>query len=879
MPKVKNFSLIFFILSFSIFFVTQKIYTQELNKIILSNGWNIASSSNVKENGEAISTNKFTPQNWYKTTMPSTILATLVSNNVYPDPFYSTNIEKIDGYREGIWRTEEMPEDSPFKVPWWFRSEFTIPANFKGKHIWLNLHSVNYKVDVWLNGKLVADSTLIEGTYRLFSLDITDYALAGRKNYLALKIYPPKGMDLSVAWVDWNPTPPDRNTGIWYDIYLSTTGPIKLQHPFIKTNLAKYNYKIADLEINCEVENLENKGIKTLLKGTITKVNNLKEGGTSRGGNKKITFEKRVSLNGKEKKIINLTPAELKELIIKDPKLWWPNLVGDQNLYNLKLELFINGKLSDVKNITFGIREVDSYITEKGNRVFKVNGKNILIRGGGYAEDMLLRQSKERDEHDIAYAKFMNLNTLRMEGIRGSDYLYELCDKYGIMLIVGWCCCSAWERWEHWDSHTLEIAKKSLTDEVLRLRNHPSIINWLYGSDKFPPAYVEKEYISILNKLDGTRPYQSSATAESSEIAGATGLFMGPWPEVYSYLPPSKWYSKLEFNTEAGPSGEQIAPIESLQKMMREDELWPMGRAWEIRLHPNFYKDMRNALFTRYGEPNNLNEYSLKSQILQLETTKAMFEAFGRNKYNASGIIYWMFNSAWPTLYWQFFDYFYTPNGAFYGAKKACEPLHIQYAYDDNSIYLINNLYKNYDNLKVNIKVHDFHMNKKLDYSLQTDINSDSVKKIYTLNNVSELTSIYFVNLELFDKDNSLLSDNFYWLSKNGDDQADFSELMNLSPLKLDVSYKIQKDNDIVSVDIVLANKTKYLAFAVNPKIIDSVNNELITPIYWEDNYFAMLPNEQKHLRVKFYNDKTRYTAHKFIINGWNIEELSFDLK
>jgi exo-1,4-beta-D-glucosaminidase len=288
---------------------------------------------------------------------------------------------------------------------------------------------------------------------------------------------------------------------------------------------------------------------------------------------------------------------------------------------------------------------------------------------------------------------------------------------------------------------------------------------------------------------------------------------------------------------------------------------------------------MRNALFTRYGEPNNLNEYSLKSQILQLETTKAMFEAFGRNKYNASGIIYWMFNSAWPTLYWQFFDYFYTPNGAFYGAKKACEPLHIQYAYDDNSIYLINNLYKNYDNLKVNIKVHDFHMNKKLDYSLQTDINSDSVKKIYTLNNVSELTSIYFVNLELFDKDNSLLSDNFYWLSKNGDDQADFSELMNLSPLKLDVSYKIQKDNDIVSVDIVLANKTKYLAFAVNPKIIDSVNNELITPIYWEDNYFAMLPNEQKHLRVKFYNDKTRYTAHKFIINGWNIEELSFDLK
>mgnify|MGYP005814394285 CR=1 FL=1 len=879
MCKGKYFLLIFIIPYFSIFFINQQSYAQEPNKIILSNGWSIASSNNIKEDGNIISTNKYTPQNWYKATMPSTILATLVNNNVYPDPFYSTNIEKIDGYREGIWRTEEMPEGSPFKVPWWFRSEFILPSNFKGEHIWLNLHSINYKADIWLNGKLVADSALIEGTYRLFSLDITDYALPGRQNYLALKIYPPKGMDLSVAWVDWNPTPPDRNTGIWYNIHLTTTGPAKLQHPFIKTNLAKYNYKGVDLEINCEAQNLENKGIKTLLKGTITEVNNLKEGGTSHGGSKKITFEKTISLNAKEKKLVSLTSADLKQLIIKDPKLWWPHLVGNQNLYNLKLELFINGKLSDVKNITFGMREVDSYITENGNRVFKVNGKNILLRGGGYAEDMLLRQSKKRDENDIAYAKFMNLNTLRMEGFRGSDYLYELCDKYGIMLIMGWCCCSPWERWETWDSHTLEIAKKSLTDEVLRLRNHPSIINWLYGSDKFPPAYVEKEYISILNKLDGTRPYQSSATGESSEIAGVTGLFMGPWPEVYSYLSPSKWYSKLEFNTEAGPSGEQIAPLESLKKMMREDELWPMGRAWEIRLHPNFYKDMRNALYTRYGEPKILDEYSLKSQILQLEATKAMFEAFARNKYNASGIIYWMFNSAWPTLYWQLFDYFYTPNGAFYGAKKACEPLHIQYAYDDNSVYLINNFYKSHDNLKVNIKLYDFNMNKKLDYSLKTDINADSVKKIYTINNSAELSEVYFIKLELFDKNNSLLTDNFYWLSENGDDLADFKALMELNPVKLDVSYKIHRDNDAMSLDIVLVNNTKQLAFAVNPKIIDSVNNQLITPIYWDDNYFAMLPNEQKNLKVKFYNDETKYIVPELVINGWNIEELSFNLK
>ncbi|HIH98370.1 MAG TPA: hypothetical protein HA346_05125, partial [Thermoplasmata archaeon] len=336
----------------------------------------------------------------------------------------------------------------------------------------------------------------------------------------------------------------------------------------------------------------------------------------------------------------------------------------------------------------------------KLTRVFQINGKNVLVRGGGYVEDMMLRPSSEREEIAVSYAKAMNLNALRMEGVRGSNYLYDLCDKQGIMTFVGWCCCSAWESWENWTEHTAYIAEKSLKDEVIRLRNHPCVIDWLYGSDRYPPADVERRYISVLDEYDGTRPYQSSATSQSSDIAGDTGLYMGPWPDAYAYLPPSYWYGKLEFNTEAGPGGEQIPPIESMRKMMPEDDLWPTSDSWRLRLSSRFSPQMREALNSRYGKPTGLEEYCIKSQVLQKEATKAMFEAYARNKYGSSGIIYWMFNSAWPSLYWQLYDYYLMPNGAFYGTKEACNPLHVQYSYDDDSVWVVNSYYHGFKNLK-----------------------------------------------------------------------------------------------------------------------------------------------------------------------------------
>jgi exo-1,4-beta-D-glucosaminidase len=834
-------------------------------KILLQKNWAIQSSSQIKENGKLISNSAFKPEKWYPATMPSTVLGTLVENKVYPDPYYGTNIESLPGFIKD--RRGEIPQDSPFKVAWWYRTVFSLPPEFKGKNIWLKLHSINYKANIWLNGNLIADTSSIEGAYRLYNLNITEFAISGNKNCLALEIFPPKGTDLTITWVDWNPTPPDRGMGIWYDVSIHSTGTVAIENTRIITKLNLPSTNRARVTISTELTNPTNQQVTGILKGKI----------------EKISFEQEVTLAPNEKREVAFTPDKYNQLEISDPRLWWPHTVGPQNLYDLNLTFEIKGKVSDTEKTRFGIREITTWMNSfegKRTRVFQVNGKNIVIRGGGYVEDLMLRPSKKRVDTDILYAKHMGLNALRMEAPRGPDYLFEKCDEEGIMLLVGWCCCSSWERWKTWTPHVTDIAEMSWKDQIVRLRNQPSVFDWLYGSDNYPPANVEKRYIQVLNDNDGTRPYQSSATQDSSAIAGYTGLYMGPYPKVYSYRPPVYWYGKLEFNTEAGPSGEQIPPIESMRKMMPENDLWPISNSWNIRLHKAFYPDARTALETRYGKPTGLEEYSVKSQVLQYEATRAMFEAFAGNKYRSSGIIYWMYNSAWPSLYWQLYDYYFAPNGAFYGTKKACEVLHIQYSYDDGSICVVNGYYKEFSSLRAKVKLYNFNMEEKYSKDVAFDIKPDESKKVISEEWPQDLGDVFFMKAVLTDASGKELSSNFYWLSSKGDETADFTSLNKLPGVNLNFSISsIKKENGKCIATLEIENPASSLAFSVNPKIIRRDSKDMVLPVFWEDNYFSLLPKEKRKVKVEFSVEDLNGEIPLLVIDGWNIKHVEKEIK
>jgi len=832
--------------------------------MVLKENWAIKSSAEVGAGGREISTTGFSTQGWYRATMPSTILAALEANNVITNPYYGTNFNKIPGQISN--RNRSIPTDSPFSVAWWYRTEFQLPAAYKGKHIWINFHSINYKANIWLNGKLVADTTTIEGAYRLFTLDITKEALPGGNNCLALEIFPPKSTDLSITWVDWNPTPPDNGTGIWYDVTVHATGDVSIEEPFVKTKLNIPSNDEARLTVSVLLRNSFSKPVSGKLTGKI----------------EKITFSKQVSLNAGETKKVVFEPSEFRQLIIKNPRLWWPHNVGPQNLYDLNLSFEASGRVSDMRKVRFGIREITSWMNEFDSlktRVFQVNGKNIVIRGGGYVQDLFLKPSNERIDADIAYAKHMNLNALRMEAPRGSDYMFDRCDEEGILLMVGWCCCSMWERWKTWTPHTADIAELSWRDQIVHLRNHPSVFVWLYGSDNYPPEDIERRYIKVLDEYDGTRPYLSSATQAASKIAGPTGVWMGPYPRVYAYFPPSYWYSKLEFNTEAGPSGEQIPPLETMRMMMPEEDLWPPSESWELRLHKNFYPIARAAFESRYGKPSSVEEYSLKAQIFQNEAVKAMFEAYAANKYKSSGIIYWMYNGAWPKMYWQLYDYFYMPNGAFYAARSACEPLHVLYSYKEHTVKIVNSLYREFTGLKVLARIFDFNSREVWSKTAQADVEPDESKNVFAVEVPANITKIYFLRLEMKDAEGKPVSSNFYWLHADGDEKADFKDLMNLpkTNLKVDATPLQQKGNR-ARITVTLENTGKNLAFGVNPKILRSSSKGPVLPVFWDDNYFSLLPGEKRVVNVEFDVKELKGEKPLLVIESWNTDLLRLDL-
>jgi exo-1,4-beta-D-glucosaminidase len=834
-------------------------------KQVLKENWAIQSSKEIKSDAKAISTTGFKTTGWYPTSVPTTVLAALVANKVYPDPYYGTNFNDLPGIIP--YPKRQMPDDSPFNVAWWYRTEFKIPADYKNMHTWLQFHSINYKANVWLNGKLIADTTSIEGAYRLFSLDISKAALPGANNCLALQIFPPKGQDLTITWVDWNPTPPDRGMGIWYDVTIHATGDVAVEDPQVITKLNLPSTDQAKLTVSADLRNAGSKKVSGVLKGTI----------------ENITFTQNVTLEPGETKVVSFLPESFPQLVIANPRLWWPHTVGPQNLYDLKLSFDEAGKITDTKKVRFGVREISYWMNDFGKqhvKVFQVNGKNIVIRGGGYVQDLMLRPSNERVDADLAYAKQMNLNALRMEAPRGSDYLFERCDEEGILLMVGWCCCSAWEQWKTWTPHTGDVAEASWKDQILHLRNHPSVFNWLYGSDNYPPEEVEKRYLKVLAEYDPTRPYESSATQALSKIQGITGVHMGPYPNVYAYETPNYWYTKLEFNTEAGPSGEQIPPIETMRWMMPEKDLWPMSASWDLRLHKAFYPIARAAFDSRYGKPTGIEEYCMKAQVFQNEAVKAMFEAFAGNKYKSSGIIYWMYNSAWPKMYWQLYDYYFMPNGAFYGAKTACEPLHIQYNYGDSSIQVVNCFYKEFKGLKATVNVFDFNMKLINSSKMDVDVAEDASQKIFKLEVPDNITKVYFLKLSLNDASGKLVSSNFYWLSSNGDEKADFTDLSNLPASTVTVtSSALQKTGNKYRLSVTIENPGTTLAFAVNPKILKLRSKDPVLPVFWEDNYISLLPQEKRVLQVEFDAKDLNGDKPLLKVEGWNVAPQEKEVK
>jgi exo-1,4-beta-D-glucosaminidase len=783
----------------------------------------------------------------------------LVENGEYPDPNVGMNLRKIPGTTYPIgerFTLLPMPADSPFKHSWWYRTEFAVSAS-AGRHVALHFDGINYRANIWLNGKQLATAKDIVGVFRRYEIDVTQQIRRTGPNALAVEVIAPEPHDLSIMWVDWNPTPPDKNMGLWGGVYLTESGPMAVRNPLVVPALDVPSLDRATLTVSAEVWNMTGSAVSGIVRGSI----------------EAATFEQPVSLGPRERKTITFSPDRVKALTIVKPRVWWPYRMGRQELYTVTLTATQNGATTDSQEVTFGIQHMSSELTDKGHRLFKVNGKPVLIRGGGWASDMLLRtKSTERLEAELRYVREMGLNTIRLEGKLESDEFYDLADRYGIFLMAGWCCCDQWEQWDKWDEEDHRVGPASLRDQILRMRNHPSVLVWLNGSDFPPPAKVERAYLDVLASLQWPKPVLSNATDAPGPVSGPSGVKMlGP----YDYVPPSYWLTDKKnggafgFATEIGP-GAAVLPIDSLKLILPPDRLWPMNELWTYHAGGDEFKDLKlftAALDARYGKATDVEDFARKSQALAYEGQRAMFEAYGGNRYTSTGVIQWMLNNAWPSMIWHLYDYFLRPGGGYYGTKKACEPLHVQYAYDDGAVVVVNDRQEGVKGLKVSAQVFDLHLVQKFSKEQVVDIGADSVVRTFTVPLPEIATTTYFLRLTLTDPASQAgqpVSTNFYWLSTKPDvldwdnakwfytptkSHADLTALSQLPATRLSVAARADastKGGAVVTVE----NAGQALAFQVHLKLVNGSTGEEPLPVFWNDNYFALMPGEKRDIRV-----------------------------
>jgi exo-1,4-beta-D-glucosaminidase len=884
--RIRGLGWIAFLLLSSVSFAQQAKLAQTSSKLRLADGWMLQSSSKVDQSGETVSKAGFQPKGWYPVSVPTTVVSALVKHKVLPDPMFGMNLRQFPGVSYPIganFSNLPMPPDSPYLVSWWYRKTFTLPADYKGKTVWLNFRGINYRANIWLNGKQIAKSDDVAGAWRTYEFNVTGIAKPDLENVLAVQVFAPTEKDLAITFVDWNPAPPDKNMGLWREVFLTVSGPVGLRYPTVISHVDATGN--AQLTVTALLKSASKEPVRGTLKGTIDQ----------------IEFAQDVELGAGENKDITFDPGKFSQLSLTHPRLWWPAQMGKPELYSLKMEFVVAGRISDHSETHFGIREVTSELNADQRRVFAINGKKILIRGGGWTPDMLLRESSQRLADEFRYVLDMGLNTIRLEGKLETEEFFEHADREGILIMAGWCCCDHWERWGEWSPQDFDIAKASLQDQIYRLRSHPSVVMWLNGSDNPPPPDVEEMYLAVEKQLLFPNPVVSSATAKPTSVTGDSGVKMtGP----YEYVAPLYWSEdKIDgshhcnpggcggaygFNTETSP-GPAVPPIESLRAMLPKDHLWPIDDWWNYHAGGGQFKDLHvytDALTARYGKAETLEDYALKAQLMNYEGIRAMFEAYSRNKYTSTGVIQWMLNNAWPSMIWNLYDYYLRPGGGYFGAKRAMEPLHPLYSYDDHSVWVVSSRYDDVPRLKLTTKIYNLDTTEKFSQESSVDAAADSTNKVLTLPVLTDASPVYFLVLRLEDSTGKLVGSNFYWLSTKPESLdweksnwfttptssfAEYTALSQLPTANLKIASRTERQGEESVTHVTVENPGKALAFFVHLKVDKGKGGEEILPVIWEDNYFSLLPGEKREVTATYRTAELGSAKPDVEVSGWNV--------
>lgn len=820
-------------------------------KTLIHSDWYARKANEVKMDGNRLSAAPLDKTGWLPARVPGTVLTTLLENHMYPAPEFGLNNDLIPDIHE-------VGNDF---YTYWFTRQFTINNLPEGRNVWLNFRGINYKAEIFLNGKRINRNTH-EGMFLRKTFNITPYLRTDAPNVLAVLVYPPthagnpnggQGGDGQIArnntmqytpgW-DWIQPVRDRNTGIWDEVSITTTGPVCLSSPYVVTKVPGVRDPETKTQreafVNTSVE-LENTG-STSLKGLLVCETN----GTR--------LTQPVTLSPFEKKTVSLNP-----LAVKNPRLWWPNGIGEQPLYDMNLSFEIGNQVSDRERLRYGIREITSdKCPDNGGRRFFVNGQKIYVTGGNYINsDWLLRLSPERYRDEVRFHAEMNLRMIRVWGgaLVERPEFYNACDEFGILVFQDlWGsgdCNGAWEdptkmdsrerRWEYPDNHDLFIA--SVEDQVKMIRNHPSLCFWC-GANEWPLAKDIDQCLrkEVFPQLDPERLFVSFSTDTlfTRNYLGDNGD--GP----YGIQEPEWFFSfrSHPFNPEAGSVGSP--EVESMREMMTEQDLAGFPRKGFTRNYTwRYHKDLGYGdHLERYGEVKDIETYCKYAQVVNYDQYRSFMEGWASHMWDwYTGILIWKTQNPWTSLRGQMYDWSLDVNASLYGTRKGCEPLHAYYNPVTRKAGLLNATLKDYTDLSIIARI--YNLEGKLLWEKETRASSkaNTVQELLDIPVPEGIQGAYFLRLAL-----NADVPNIYWLTTEPKDYTSLSQLPKSRP---DIKTEIKKEGSNF-VGTVRLSADSQISFFNRIKVFDRETGKRILPVHYSDNYITLMPGDQQEISLEF---------------------------
>ncbi|MBB5711314.1 glycosyl hydrolase 2 galactose-binding domain-containing protein [Sphingomonas xinjiangensis] len=877
------------------------------------NGWQLAAAPEVKEDGAALSRPGRASGTWREATVPGTVLTTLVDRGVYPHPYYGLNNLAIP---ERLARQD-----------YWYRTSFTVPAETAGKKLTLMFGGINYASEIWANGERLGTTkgAFIRGQF--------DFVPVAGENMLAVHVSPPphpgipheqsiaggvgeNGGQLAIdgptfvateGW-DWIPGIRDRNTGLWRPVELLAHGDVRILDPQVITDLPLPRNDSADVYVTVPVRNSGSAARDV----------------TVRAAFGDVRVEKRVTVQPGDTAVA-FTPAEFPALRVRNPRLWWPNGYGEAALYQLSLEALAGGQLSDAKTQRFGIREV-SYdlslfdsagalrrvnvqttdgklagtklidvthegikqspngwaesLTPAGERspavtpvpqrmpephlTIRVNGVPIAARGGNWGMDDAMKQvSRARLAPYFRLQKEAHMNVIRnWMGNNNEDEFFELADENGMMVLNDF-----WQSTQNFqvEPQDPQLFLTNAVDTVKRYRNHPSIILWFGRNEGVPYPALNEGLDDVVAEHDGTRWFTGSSNVVNLQGSGP-----------YNYRPPAGYFTDLAtgFSVETGTPS--LSTLESVRASVPEKDLWPLSDTlayhdWHFAGNGDT-KTFMQTLNTMFGGATSFADFERKAQLMNLETHKAMYEGFlGHLWTKNSGRLLWMTHPAWPSNAWQIYSWDYDTHAAYYGAKKAAEPLHVQLNLPGNELVALNTTQSAARGLTARTRVVGLDNRELFTRSDQVDAEANRATPLSAipLDTIFVQHPMVLVSLQLHDAQGQLVSENFYW---RGRDTAAYRALSDLAPVRLDASAAaplVAGEDRVIAVT--LANTSAVPALNAKLTLVDGQGKRIL-PAFYSDNYVALLPGERKQIEIRYPVSVT--AAPSLTLRGWNVPEV-----